>query len=96
LTNVSPALSVTALAVAEPQLHVPTATTSRLPATVFDAVVTARVVPTPCPVACWTNVGVVAAYPGAAAARPAAVSVAHRAPIAAVRDNVGISAPGRS
>ena len=53
----SPAESVTLPAVAPQPLQTPTRTTMRLPTVRVDVGVTDRLVPTPCAVACCTNVG---------------------------------------
>ncbi len=57
-TNVSPALSVTDVMVADEEFHTPTSTTSRFPAVVTPGRVTARLLWTPlCAIARWTKVG---------------------------------------
>src|SRR3954453_7245075 len=91
--NVSPAPSVTVLIVALFEFHAPTSTMRRLPATVLDGSVTARVLPSPCAEACWMKLGVAAGWLGLPGVMLGAVSPRHTAAIATFRDNDRMPAP---
>src|SRR5579859_3251994 len=91
LTNVSPALSVTVLAVADAEFHTPTSTTSRFPAVVLAGRVAPRLALVPlCAEACWTNVGTVEAYADVTAYRLVAARVTAASVTTAVRGRIRI------